>query len=45
MARTADAPATTDNVVEGDMHEALVQVDVPDLQAAQLAAAHPGDRH
>jgi len=41
----ADALTAADHVVEGDVDQAPVQVDVADLQAAQLAAAHAGDRH
>ena len=36
----ADALTAADDVVEGDVHQAPVEVDVADLQAAQLAAAH-----
>jgi len=39
-----DAPPAADDVTEGDVHQATVQVDVADLQAAQLAAANAGDR-
>src|ERR1022692_289728 len=35
--------ATVHDVVEGDVHRATVEVDVADLQAAQLAATHAGD--
>jgi len=38
----ADALSAADHVVEGDVHQGPVQVDVVDLQAAQLAAAHTG---
>jgi hypothetical protein len=41
----ADALTTAHDVVEGDVHQAAVEVDVTDLQAAQLAAAHAGDHH
>jgi len=40
-----DALAAADNVVEGDVDQALVQIDVTDLQAAQLSAARPCDHH
>ena len=39
----ADTLATADDVIEGDRHGATVEVDVTDLQTAQLAAAHAGD--
>jgi hypothetical protein len=41
----ADALTAADDVVEGNVDKATVQVDVADLQAAQLAAAHAGDYH
>ena len=41
----ADALTAADDVIEGDMHQAPVEVDVADLQAAQLAAAHAGDHY
>jgi hypothetical protein len=40
-----DALTAADDVVEGDVHQAPVDVDVADLQPAQLAAAHAGDHH
>jgi len=40
-----EALTAADDVVEGDVHQATVQVDVADLQAAQFAATHPGDHH
>src|SRR5215831_18753751 len=40
-----DALTAADNVVEGDVDQALVQVDVTDLQAAELSAACAGDHH
>ena len=36
----ADAPPAADDVIEGDMHQAPVEVDVADLQAVELVAAH-----
>jgi hypothetical protein len=41
----ANPLTAADDVVEGDVHQAPVQIDVADLQAAQLAAAHAGDHH
>ena len=35
-----DVLAAADNIVEGDMDQPLVQMNVTDLEAAQLAAAH-----
>jgi hypothetical protein len=37
------ALTAADDVIEGDVHQAPVQVDVTELQAAQLPAAHAGD--
>jgi hypothetical protein len=39
----ADALAAADDVVEGDVRQAAVKVEVADLEAAQLTAAHAGD--
>ena len=41
----ADALTAADDVVEGDVNQATAEVDVADLQAAQLTAAHAGDHH
>jgi hypothetical protein len=41
----ADALATADDVVERDVHQAPAEVNVADLQAAQLTVAHAGDHH
>jgi hypothetical protein len=38
----ADAAAAADDVVEPHVDQGAVQVDVADLQAAQLAAANTG---
>ena len=40
----ADALTAADDVIERDVHQAPVQVDVADLQAAQLTAAHAGNQ-
>jgi hypothetical protein len=39
----ADALTAADDVIEGDVHQAPVEVDVADLQTAQLPAAHARD--
>jgi hypothetical protein len=41
----ADTLTTANDVIEGDVDQVTVEVDVADLQAAQLAAAHAGDHH
>jgi len=41
----ADALTAADHIVESNVHQAAVQIDVADLQAAQLATAHAGDHH
>jgi len=41
----ADALSGADHVVEGDVDQAAVEVDVTDLQAAQLTAADTGDHY
>src|SRR5262249_6959556 len=41
----ANALAAADDVVEGDVDQATVEVEIVDLQAAQLAAAYAGDHH
>ena len=40
-----DTLAAADDVVECNVDQAMVQVDVTDLEAAQLAAADAGDHH
>ena len=39
----ADALPAAHDIVEGDVHRATGEVEVADLQAAELAAAHAGD--
>jgi hypothetical protein len=39
----ADPLPTADDPVEGDMHHAAIEVDVAELQAAQLATAYASD--
>jgi hypothetical protein len=40
-----NALAAANDVVERNVHQGAVEVDVTDLQAAQLAAADTGDYH
>jgi hypothetical protein len=41
----ADVLAAANDVVERDVDQAAIEVNVADLQAAQLAAADAGDDH